>query len=322
MVIANPIYDVVFKRLMENDRVAKFFLSTMLGQQVESLELKPQVFTYDDEKKFKALGILRLFRVDFMAVVRTDEGTTKKILIEVQKAKDPIDQMRFRNYLAEQYKKQDMVNGEEVTLPITTIYILGFTLPEIETACVHVARQYRDLINQSILEERNEFIENLTHDSYVVQVKRINGKYQTKLDKLLSIFEQNHFIDDTTTVKEYLYDTDDEDIKEMTDILHYVGTDPKTRKELEIEREAHRTINAMIRASEKRQKKKFEALEKEMQESKKALQENKKEMREQEKALQENKKEMQEKEKALQEKEKALEAQKKLIEELKKRLGE
>lgn len=26
MVIANPIYDVVFKKLMENERVAKFFI--------------------------------------------------------------------------------------------------------------------------------------------------------------------------------------------------------------------------------------------------------------------------------------------------------
>ena len=25
MVIANPLYDVVFKRMMENDKVAKFF---------------------------------------------------------------------------------------------------------------------------------------------------------------------------------------------------------------------------------------------------------------------------------------------------------
>lgn len=294
MVIANPIYDAAFKRLMENDRVAKFFLSTMLGQKIESLEVKPQEFTYEDKERFKAIGILRLFRIDFMAVVRTDEGTSKKILIEVQKAKDPVDQMRFRNYLAEQYKKQDMVNGEEVTLPITTIYILGFKLPEIQTACVHVARQYRDLINGSILEERNELIENLTHDSYVVQVKRINGKYQTKLDKLLSIFEQNNFIGDSEIIKEYLYDTNDKDIKEMTDILHHAGTDPKTREEIEIEREAHRTINEMIRASEKKHKRKFEELEKEMQE----------------------------KEKEMQEKDKALEAQRKLIEELKKRLGE
>lgn len=30
MVIANPIYDVVFKRMMENERVAKFFIGTLL----------------------------------------------------------------------------------------------------------------------------------------------------------------------------------------------------------------------------------------------------------------------------------------------------
>ncbi|MEM1214119.1 MAG: hypothetical protein AAGJ82_00440 [Bacteroidota bacterium] len=32
MVIANPIYDVVFKRLMENERVAKFFIGTIITQ--------------------------------------------------------------------------------------------------------------------------------------------------------------------------------------------------------------------------------------------------------------------------------------------------
>jgi len=306
MIIANPIYDVAFKRLMENDRVAKFFLSTMLGQKIESLELKPQVFTYDDKNKI--FGIIRLFRLDFMAVVRTDEGTTKKILIEVQKAKDPIDQMRFRNYLAEQYKKQDMVNGEEVTLPITTIYVLGFKLPEIETACVHVARQYRDMINESILEERNEFIECLTHDSYVVQVGRINGKYQTRLDKLLSVFEQNNFTDDSEIIKEYLYDTDDEDVKKMTDILHHAGTDPKTRKQIENEREAQRTINDMIQVREKKFKRKFE--------------EQDKAIKEQGKAIKEQKKVIEEKDNVIEEKDKTLEAQRKLIEELQKRLKE
>jgi hypothetical protein len=36
MVIANPIYDVVFKRMMENDKVAKFFIGTLLEQTVET----------------------------------------------------------------------------------------------------------------------------------------------------------------------------------------------------------------------------------------------------------------------------------------------
>lgn len=307
MIIANPIYDVVFKRLMENNRVAKFFVSTMLGQKVESLELQPQEFSYEDKLKF--LG-LRLFRLDFMAIVRTDEGTTKKILIEVQKAREEIDLMRFRSYLAEQYKKQEIIDDEEVTLPITTIYILGFKLPEVETACVHVARQYRDMINQSVLDRKNDFIECLTHDSYVVQVLRITGKYKTRLDKLLSVFEQKNFVGDTEIIKDYTYESDSEDegLKAMTDILYHAGADPETREEIAKEREAWRTINEMIKAKEKKIKSNEKALEKRVEERTKELKEQTKKVEEQTKKVEEQTKE--------------LEAQRKLIEELKKRLKE
>jgi len=34
MIIANPIYDVVFKMLMENEKVAKFFIGTFLEQNI------------------------------------------------------------------------------------------------------------------------------------------------------------------------------------------------------------------------------------------------------------------------------------------------
>jgi hypothetical protein len=39
MVIANPIYDVVFKQLMENNKVAKFFIGTLLEQNIGSVEV-------------------------------------------------------------------------------------------------------------------------------------------------------------------------------------------------------------------------------------------------------------------------------------------
>ena len=246
MIIANPIYDVVFKRLMENERVAKFFISTLLNQTVESLSLKPQEFTYSD----KLVG-LAVFRLDFIAIVKTADGTTKKILIEIQKAKNRIDLMRFRNYLAEQYKKEDTVDNEKVALPITTIYILGFPLANIDTACIHVERQYIDKVNERPIAERSEFIEKLTHDSYVVQVGKITDQYKSSLDKLLSVFEQNNFLDDTEVVKEYKHDTDVEELKIMTDILHHSSTDPESRKQIEMEREAWRTINAMMEDKEK-----------------------------------------------------------------------
>ena len=261
MIIANPIYDTVFKRMMENERVAKFFIETLLEQPIETIEVKPQEFTYTDE-----LAGLAVFRLDFIATIKTETNEYKKVLIEIQKAKNQIDLMRFRRYLGEQYKKEDKVNNENQALPITTIYILGFTLPEIETACIRVERNYKDLINKTVLEKKSDFVEKLTHDSYIVQVDRITDRYQTSLDKLLSVFEQSNFLDDRKITKQFSHPTDNEELKILTDILHHSGSDPIERKRIEDEQEAWRTINAMFEDKEK-------AFQKALDETKKALDE-------------------------------------------------
>jgi hypothetical protein len=74
-------------------------------------------------------------------------------------------------------------------LPITTIYILGFNLPEIETACIKVERNYKNHLAKKIINRKCDFVERLTHDCFIVQVNRITERYQTSLDKILSIFE-------------------------------------------------------------------------------------------------------------------------------------
>lgn len=268
MIIANPIYDVVFKRLMENEKVAKFFIGTLLEEVIESVEVKPQEFTYTNE-----LAGLAVFRVDFIATIKTETGAYKKILIEIQKAKNPIDLMRFRNYLAEQYKKEDKVNHSTEVLPITTIYVLGFKLPEIETPCLRVARNYQDLITKTTILQKSDFVEKLTHDSFVVQVERITDRYQTRLDKLLSVFEQRNFTDETEITKEYKHILDTEEVKTITDILHHVGTDPQERKQIEIEQEAWRSVNAMFEEKERKYQKELEDKRKEILQQQQALQE-------------------------------------------------
>ena len=258
MVIANPIYDVVFKRLMEDNRIAKFFIGTLLEQTIESVEVKPQEFTFikdldqDDPEvekyiiqKIQERLSINVMRLDFVATIKTETGELKKVLIEIQKAKNQIDLMRFRNYLGEQYKKEDIVNDKKVILPITTIYILGFKLPEIKESCIKIERNYRDLISKKIVDTKSDFIEKLTHDSYIVQVRRITNRYQTKLDKLLSVFEQTDFLDSTEITKEFKHETDIEEVKIITDILHYSGTDPVEKKKLEIEQETWRTVDAL-----------------------------------------------------------------------------
>ena len=289
MIIANPIYDVVFKRMMENERVARFFIGTLLDETIENVEVKPQEFTYTDE-----LAGLAVFRLDFIATIKTASGESKKVLIEIQKAKNQIDLMRFRNYLGEQYKKEDKINDEKVILPITTIYILGFKLTEIDTACIKVQRNYKDLINNKIINTKSDFVEKLTHDSFIVQVDRITDRYQTKLDKLLSVFEQTNFIDSNKIIKQYKHNTDIEEVKIITDILHHTGTDPDEKKKIEVEQEAWRTVNAM-----------FEDKERELL-----------------KALSEKDKAISEKDKALSEKDVALSKMAEEMQALRRRLGE
>jgi hypothetical protein len=268
MIIANPIYDVVFKRLMENDKVAKFFIGTLLEQTIENVEVKPQEFTYTDK-----LAGLAVFRLDFIATIKTEIGELKKVLIEIQKAKNPIDLMRFRNYLAEQYKKEDKINNENVVLPITTIYILGFKLPEIESPCIRVARNYTDLINKTTIFQKSEFVEKLTHDCFVVQVERITDRYQTRLDKLLSVFEQKNFTDDKEITKNFTHNPDLDELKTITDILHHVGTDPQERKQIETEQEAWRTVNAMFEEKERKYQKELEEQRKALNEKDKLIKE-------------------------------------------------
>ncbi|MCL2282089.1 MAG: hypothetical protein FWC26_02100 [Fibromonadales bacterium] len=224
MLIANPIYDTVFKHLLENKRVAKFFISTLLNKTVHSIELRTPEHTYIDKKNSE----LRLLRLDFIVEIEEKNGKRSKIIIEMQKAdKYDADLVRFRKYLGREYM--------EDILPITSIYILGFNLPGIETACLRIGRGYYDLIEERTMEASANFVESLTHDCYIVQTSRITGRLRTPLDRLLSVFEQKNFMDKTQASKRYDHPISDEEIKEIVDILHYLSVDPDGRKELDDE---------------------------------------------------------------------------------------
>ncbi|MDR1154232.1 MAG: hypothetical protein LBL04_05930 [Bacteroidales bacterium] len=298
-VIANPIYDTVFKKLMENERIAKFFLGTLLGENIISVTAHPQEFTYlkrpDSGKKKpeeETVGY-SIFRIDFMATIEVKDGEWKKILIEVQKSWDETDVIRFRNYLAEQYRRVDRINGEEIVLPITTIYILGGRLFGIESPCIKVERCYRDMVHGNAIDEKSPFVEKLTHDSYVIQAGRItNEHYSTKLHELLSLFEQAHFIREGSEVsKQYTYLSDNKDILFITSVLKEMVANPQEREEIEKEEEAMRIMALFGKTN-----------------------------REQTKALEEQAKALEEKDKVIGEKDKALEEQAKQIAELKRLL--
>ena len=130
MKIANPIYDVVFKYLMEDNTVAKLLVSSIIGEEIISLDPKPQEHTRekDKEKNKGEIPNLTVYRLDFSAKIKLSDGQYKVIVIEMQKADLPTDIMRFRRYLGEQYVdyENSTINNKEIdAMQIYTIYFLG-----------------------------------------------------------------------------------------------------------------------------------------------------------------------------------------------------
>ncbi len=106
MTIANPIYDIVFKYLMEDLDIAKGLLSVLLDVEIIELSMQPQETISETPQESKTI---RVYRIDFAAIIKQSDGQTKKVLIELQKTKRSTNVIRFRRYLAENYQKEDTI---------------------------------------------------------------------------------------------------------------------------------------------------------------------------------------------------------------------
>ena len=66
--IANPIYDTIFKYLMEDERIARTILSALLKKEVLHVEMKRHEYTNGTRDK------ISMFRIDFAARIRGRHG--------------------------------------------------------------------------------------------------------------------------------------------------------------------------------------------------------------------------------------------------------
>jgi hypothetical protein len=177
MRIANPIYDTVFKYLMEDNQLAKLLLSTILGEEIVELDFKPQEHTTT-----VAPRSLTVYRLDFAATVENAQGERRQVLIEIQKAKLASDIMRFRRYLGDQYRNpgnvQELVDAargysKRRALPLLTIYFLGHGLEYTKAPVIRVRRECIDATTGERLSRKEPFIEGLTHDSTIIQIPHL-----------------------------------------------------------------------------------------------------------------------------------------------------
>lgn len=246
MIIANPIYDVVFKYLLEDLEIARELLSAILGEEIISLEIKPQETA--TETPASSVSILRF---DFKAVIKTNTGDLKKVLIELQKAKQVFDVMRFRRYLGDNYKKEDEVradNGaiEKRPLPIVTIYFLGFPLDNIDNAVVKINREYRDVITQEIINVKEDFVELLTHDFYLIQIRKLQGKSRTKLERILQVFSPEYQTQDKHQM-DFKGDVNEPLVKKIVDRLGRAIASDEIRDKMDVEDEIDRIFERELK---------------------------------------------------------------------------
>ena len=138
--VANPIYDSVFKYLMEDERVAKTVLSALLKKDVVSVELRPHEYANETNDK------ISMFRIDFGARIRTGKNETELILIELQKTWVETETLRFRQYLGAQYSDKNNIDKQKgdhkgFAYPMVTIYIMGHRVGDIDVPVLYVSHK-------------------------------------------------------------------------------------------------------------------------------------------------------------------------------------
>ncbi len=246
MLIANPIYDTNFKYLMEDAEIARKLLGLIIGEEIVTLELKPQ-----EQSHLADLLKVHVFRMDFKATIRTADGDHKQILIELQKSNHLFDIMRFRKYLGENYARTEDVHTDsgdvKMALPIITIYFLGFSLEKVGTALLKVTRAYLDLQTQQVLDVKNDFIEKLTHDCYVIQIPRLPLKWRSRLERVLTVFDQRHQTDDRKVLDMEENWSDDALLERIVNRLGRAVLTPEIRSRTDFEEEVESKIGEMFR---------------------------------------------------------------------------
>ena len=190
--VANPLYDSVFKFMMEDEQVARTLLSALLKKDIVSVEMRPNEYSNANNDNDR----ISIFRIDFGALVREKDGKEHLILIEVQKTWRSTEISRFRQYLGVQYENKRNLDVNGNSLPIVSIYILGHKVGKIKEPVVYVSRKYLDYDSKEITEGvPDPFVESLTHDSIIVQVPYLKGKARNRVEKLLSVFDQTYVQD-------------------------------------------------------------------------------------------------------------------------------
>ena len=204
--IANPIYDSVFKYMMQNQKVCMILLGALLNRDIVDVKIINNELIRADLKKFAVL------RLDFLAKIKNPDGSYEMVSIELQKAEKSTEIVRFRRYLARLYdteanqtetiatknRKGKLVQVQKETpIHIVAIYILGHSLDGVDEPVIYYSPQATNASGEII---KNvgliPFFRYLSHDSIVVQIPYLRKNARTRVEEFLEIFDQSNVMPD------------------------------------------------------------------------------------------------------------------------------
>ena len=240
--VANPLYDAVFKYLMEDERIAKIILTALLQKEVIDVKIRRNEYANTNR------NTISMYRIDFAATILDKNKEKKLILIELQKTWLETETLRFRQYLALQYNNKENMTQEsdgKYAIPTIAVYLLGHRVGEISEPVVYARHHIYDYDGREVkLKAPDPFIESLQHDSIIVQIPLLRGKVNNKLEKVLSVFDQtNAYQDDKRVLKvdESQYVGDD-DMEYIVHRLQSAAADPDMRYQMNAEDEFFKAI--------------------------------------------------------------------------------
>ena len=242
--VANPLYDAVFKYLMEDDRIAKTILTALLKKKV--IDVKIRRNEYANLTRREAIS---MFRIDFAATVLDEDNQPHLMLIELQKTWLPTETLRFRRYLALQYNNEENMLKEEhekYAIPMVAIYLLGHRVGKIEEPVIYVNHHAYNYDGKKVEEGiPDPFVESLQHDSIIVQIPLLHGRVNNRLEKVLCLFDQTNVADNKKVIKvDDKQFEGDNDMEYIVRRLQSAAADPDMRYQMNAEDEFFKELEA------------------------------------------------------------------------------
>ena len=242
--VANPLYDAVFKYLMEDDRIAKTILTALLKKKVIDVKIRRNEYANLTRRES-----ISMFRIDFAATVLDEDNQPHLMLIELQKTWLPTETLRFRRYLALQYNNEENMLKEEhekYAIPMVAIYLLGHCVGKIEEPVIYVNHHAYNYDGKKVEAGiPDPFVESLQHDSIIVQIPLLHGRVNNRLEKVLCLFDQTNVADNKKVIKvDDKQFEGDNDMEYIVRRLQSAAADPDMRYQMNAEDEFFKELEA------------------------------------------------------------------------------